>query len=230
MATGILEATADSSMLVRSGAVAVLTLHVAGGLVAIVAGYAALAARKGAPPHRIAGNVFFVSMLVLGVFAAVLGMLGGGLFTCYLVATAWLTVRRPPGVVGRLEAAGFVFAAALTLLGLGAVVLKAAGVPLGDGAGPGFLLTAFCAALDLRMIRQGGVAGYERVRRHLWRMCAAMFVATGSFFLGQMDDIPQVLRGPHLWILALAPLAALVFWMIRTRPRRPRLRAAPAAL
>jgi hypothetical protein len=60
-------------------------------------------------------------------------------------------------------------------------------------------------------------------------MCAAPFVATGSFFLGQMDEIPQAFRGPHLWVLALAPLAALAFWMARTRRRRrPATAPAPA--
>ena len=59
-------------------------------------------------------------------------------------------------------------------------------------------------------------------------MCAALFVAAGSFFLGQMDRIPQALHGPHLFVLALAPLAALAFWMFRSRARR-RARPVPAA-
>ena len=35
-----------------------------------------------------------------------------------------------------------------------------------------------------------------------------------------MDEIPQALRGPHLFVLAFAPLAALLFWMIRVRLTR----------
>ena len=212
---------------------AILFIHIAGGSVAIIAGYAALAARKGARPHRIAGDVVFVSMLVMGVFAAVLGLPFGGLFTCYLVGTAWAVVRSPPGAVGRLGVAGFVFAAGMSLVALASGALAAAGVPVpGGDPGPGAYafgsFAALCAALDLRMIRRGGFTGFERTRRHLWRMCAALFVATGSFFLGQMDEIPAAFHGPHLWVLALAPLAALGFWMIRTRPRRPRLRTAAA--
>ena len=72
--------------------------------------------------------------------------------------------------------------------------------------------------------------GSPEQKRAVSRASLAMFVATGSFFLGQMDEIPRSLHGPHVWVLALAPLAALVFWMIRTRPRRrTRLRTAPAA-
>ena len=216
----------------------VLVLHIAGGSVAIVAGYAALAVRKGARPHRIAGNVFFVSMLVMAGFASVLALAKGqsgngfgGVFTCYLVATGWAAVRRAPGTAGRLELAGFLVAAGLAAAGLlvGLLVRDAPSPPGPAGAFIFAGLAALAAALDLRMLRRGGLAGFERVRRHLWRMCAALFVATGSFFLGQMDEIPLALRGPHLWVLALAPLVALVFWMIRTRRRRPRLRAAPAA-
>ena len=48
-------------------------------------------------------------------------------------------------------------------------------------------------------------------------MCTALFIASGSFFLGQADEIPQALRGPYLFAPALLPLAALLFWMIRVR-------------
>ena len=233
MSPGVLEATADGPVLLRAGALTVLMLHIAGGMVAVVAGYAALAARKGARPHRIAGNVFFAAMLVMGSLAAVLGMPFGGLFTCYLVVTSWLAVRRPAGAVGRAERAAFLFVSALAAVALGGSVLRAAGAPLPAGGlgGAGLVFTAvaaLAAALDLKVIRAGGVSGFERLRRHLWRMCAAMFIATGSFFLGQADEIPRSLHGPHLWVLGLAPLAALVWWMIRTRPRPARVVPAPA--
>ena len=68
------------------------------------------------------------------------------------------------------------------------------------------------------MIRRGGIAGVARVARHLWRMCFAFFVASGSLFLGQPQVFPKVLRSSPLLIgLALAPLAFLIFWMIRVR-------------
>ena len=76
------------------------------------------------------------------------------------------------------------------------------------------------AAADLNMILRRGLSGPARIARHLWRMCTALFIASGSFFLGQMDEIPQALRGPHLFVLAFAPLAALLFWMIRVRLTR----------
>ena len=67
-------------------------------------------------------------------------------------------------------------------------------------------------------------------------MCFAFFIATGSFFLGQQDVLPQALRGsPILFVLALAPFAVMLFWLVRLRFAKMvgrlslRLPVAPAA-
>jgi len=72
------------------------------------------------------------------------------------------------------------------------------------------------AAGDVRMLVRGGVFGAKRIVRHLWRMCFGLFIATGSFFLGQQQVFPRWLRGsPVLSIPALLPLALLIFWLFR---------------
>ncbi|HEU0014094.1 MAG TPA: hypothetical protein VFQ45_10445, partial [Longimicrobium sp.] len=61
-----------------------------------------------------------------------------------------------------------------------------------------------------------------RLARHLWRMCWAMWIATGSFFLGQADELPERLRvWPALIFLAVVPLLAMLYWLVRIRIRRP---------
>lgn len=76
------------------------------------------------------------------------------------------------------------------------------------------------ASGDLRAIRAGGLRGARRLARHLWRMCFGLFVATGSFFLGQMNFIPGALRNvPLLLALAFTPILFLVYWMWRVRVR-----------
>jgi hypothetical protein len=78
----------------------------------------------------------------------------------------------------------------------------------------------FAAIGDLRAIRAGGLRGSRRLARHLWRMCFSLFIATGSFFLGQMKFIPEPVRiVPLLLVLAFAPLLFLVYWMWRVRVR-----------
>jgi len=71
---------------------------------------------------------------------------------------------------------------------------------------------------DLRMIRAGGIQGPRRLARHLWRMSFGVFIASGSFLLGQMKFIPEPIRiSPLLLVLAVSPLVVLLYWMWRVR-------------
>lgn len=220
-ADNILVAPAGAPAVLHFAAAALLFLHIAGGSVAMVAGAVALIARKGDPVHRAAGTVFFVSMLFMaGVAAGVSPFLPeivptnivAAIFTLYLVATAWATVRRPEGVVGRFEVGAGLFA--LVMVGGGLVFGRVTGDPTLYAFAA---VAALAAVADFTMLRRGGLSGVPRIARHLWRMCAALFVATGSFFFGQADEIPVALRGPYISVLALAPLGLMVFWLIRVR-------------
>ena len=84
---------------------------------------------------------------------------------------------------------------------------------------------------DLRMLRAGGRQGADRLRRHLWRMCAALFIASGSFFLGPVRRIPEPLRIPALRLIPFVALATMAYWLWRYRrtraARRPPLSPHP---
>jgi hypothetical protein len=74
------------------------------------------------------------------------------------------------------------------------------------------------AAGDIRMLVRGGISGRQRLVRHLWRMCFGLFIATGSFFLGQQQVFPAWLRRTNiLFVPAILPLILLIFWLIRVR-------------
>src|SRR4051794_8495077 len=75
----------------------ILIIHICGGVVGLLAGIAAVLFRKGSRRHRVAGNIFFISMLANGSTAALLGNVFGGALTLYLVTTGWLTGRRREG-------------------------------------------------------------------------------------------------------------------------------------
>jgi hypothetical protein len=85
------------------------------------------------------------------------------------------------------------------------------------------------------MILRGGISGSARIARHLWRMSAALTIASGSFFLGQQRIMPAYMRGsPWLFVPVFAPLLLMVFWLIRVRlvprfksPRFQRRRTVP---
>lgn len=218
---------ADSPWLIQAAAATILFLHIAGGSVAIVSGTAALALRKGGRLHRLAGSIFLVSMLVMASIGATVAPFllteqgnpklfdsAAGFFTFYLVITSWLTVRRKAGTIGRSEVAAFAFAAFLAV----AIVLIGAGRddPTGYYALGG--LIALAAALDLKVILNRGIAGGPRLARHLWRMCLALFVAVGSFFLGQQRVMPEVMQGsPWLFVPPLAVLATMLLWLLKLR-------------
>src|SRR5260221_758159 len=81
-----------------------LPVHIAGGIVGMLSGTAALIFRKGGRWHVLAGKVFVASMLIMSTFAVYLavlkhqpGNIGGGILTFYLILTAWLTARRRDG-------------------------------------------------------------------------------------------------------------------------------------
>ncbi|HWT12422.1 MAG TPA: hypothetical protein VN231_06690 [Allosphingosinicella sp.] len=208
---------------------AIMWIHIAGGVIALAAGTLAVAMRKGGRAHALAGTWFFASMLVLGITAAILGPFKtppdspiGGLMVCYFVATAWMTARRRDGRPGRFEkiACAFVLGCAgLTIAGGFEAALSPEGQAPGAGAlfllGVLFLLPGLA---DLNFIRRGKLSPAQRISRHVWRMCVALFIATGSFFLGQQDVMPAGVRGsPILFVLAFAPFAVMAFWLVRIR-------------
>lgn len=224
----------------HAGAAAILFLHIAGGSIALVAGAAALGLRKGSSRHALAGTIFFGSMLVMaGIGAVVAPFLesprGGprwfdslaGLFTLYLVATGWMTVRRKAATSGWFEIAAFLFAAlaAAFAASLAVTASKSPGATLGGyGAESyGFVagLFALAAALDIKVVLSGGLSGVPRIARHLWRMCVGLFVAAASFFLGQQKVMPEFVQGSLLLVIPpFAVLALMTFWLLRLRLAR----------
>jgi hypothetical protein len=210
-----------------------LLVHIAAGAVAIVTGYAALAAAKGGRLHRRIGVLFVYAMVVMALFAAWLGTSGGdlgntlgALLTLYLVVTALTTVRPRTAVTRRVELVGMLVALAIGVVDTTVAVRSfAAGEVTVDGVPAAMILLFGVVALsagmgDLRMMRAGGLLGARKIARHLWRMCYALWIATGSFFLGQADEFPESLRiWPVLAILAVLPLVAMFYWLWRVRVR-----------
>lgn len=231
----------EAPLIAHAAAATLLYLHIGGASLGMASGVVAIVARKGQRLHRAAGNVFFVSMLVMtGVAAGVAPFLDegrwtnttAGVFTFYLVATAWATVRRRPGEIGLFEKAAFLVPAGIVAMAVALAVIHA-GTPRASAFTTVFVfagLTALAAACDLRMILRGGVSGAQRISRHLWRMSAALAIALGSFFLGQQTFLPEFVQGnPLLAAPMLAVLALMAFWLVRYRFPKAFRRRPPAA-
>ena len=215
-----------------------VALHVVAGTIAIVAGFIALYSVKGLKLHRKSGLVFVCVMLVMAVSGTVMAFghpgtalnVAAGLVTAYLVVTGLATVRPPSVGSRRFDQAAMIAAFAI---GTGALVSAMSGRVRGGMAYPlaMFALVAlFAGEGDRRMIRAGGIAGAARLRRHLWRMCAALFVAAGSFFLGPVRRIPEPLRIPALRLIPIVVLVTMAYWLWRYRRKRKARTAAGVVL
>lgn len=228
-----LEVDAAAPLWMHIGAGVLLYLHIGGGALGILSGTVAIFSRKGEAIHRTAGKVFFVSMLVCYVVAvAVAPFLAdgqrpnfiAGVMALYLLWTSWLAATRREPLVGVIEYAGL--AVAVLIAAAGALFIHlGANDPSGtvDGSPPQaftlFLIVGVIAALgDMHVIVRRSITGVSRISRHLWRMCMSLFIASGSFFFGQEQMLPDWLRGSLLQsIPVFLPLGAILIWLVWVR-------------
>jgi hypothetical protein len=209
----------------------ILLLHICSGTIGGLSGAAAVSFRKGSPRHRTAGNVFVIAMVSLGTTAVYLALMKSqmtnifrGVLTFYLAATSWMTVRRrerKPGV--------FDWIALLAALTVGAVIMtygfQAAHSPRGLKAGVPTGMYFFLGSIallaavgDVRMLVRGGIFGTQRLMRHLWRMCFALFIASASIFIARPHLFPALFRKTGLlFLLGIGPLILMIFWLVRVR-------------
>jgi uncharacterized membrane protein len=215
-----------------------LILHILGGTIGLLSGTFAIAVRKGSRLHRASGNVFTVAMLTLassGLCLAILksqrGNIIGSIVTFYMITTAWLAGRRRN--IGRPDWAALLVgiggAAAVITLGVLTLHHPDKNAPAGMCFFFGVVLL-LAAAGDIRMLAHGGIAGRQRITRHLWRMCFGLFIATGSFFLGQQQVFPAFLRGSiFLTVLPRCPALPIDDLLARPRPLQQGLQSTTPA-
>ena len=83
------------------------------------------------------------------------------------------------------------------------------------------------AAGDVRIMRSGPLRGAPRLRRHLWRMCFALFIAAASFF-SIRERVEKILPEPFpsgpLRLLPIVLLFTVMFywlWKLRRKSAVP---------
>ncbi len=160
--------------------------------------------------------------IVLAIFRTQPLNVVAGLLTAYLAATALTTVRPPSAAISRLD----------TGLMLGAFAVGIVAIGLATGSEPRsripYFMFGFLGVLgsigDFKTLRAGRLLRAPKIARHLWRMCLALWIATASFFLGPRARVEAVLpdvlvRTPLLAMPVLAVLAAMFYWLWRTKRR-----------
>ena len=209
----------------------ILPVHIVAGGLALLFGYVALYATKGATLHRRSGILFVYAMVAMSLSGALMDAVStwritvnvvAGLLTFYFVTTALLTVRQRSQASLWMDRATVLFVVTVSVLAF-AAGFELAGRRSPEAA-PSFMfgiVGSLAAAGDIRMIRGGGIQGPRRIARHLWRMCFAMWVAAASFFWGPQNRVPEVIRIPALQAAAvLLPIAVMLFWLWQLRIRQ----------
>lgn len=206
-----------------------ILLHIIGGLVGLTSGAVALSTRKGGRLHRKSGMIFVYAMLLMSASGAGMAALKpervsviAGLLTFYLVITALLTVRHHGQGSNWMHAVAMLFGltVALTAVLFGVVGLNNPTHEINEpppALGFIFGAVAFLAVLgDARMLLTRSMPWAQRIARHLWRMCLALWIAAASFFLGQADVFPEPLRiMPLLCTPVLLVLLLMFYWLVR---------------
>ena len=141
------------------------------------------------------------------------------------LAAGFVAIAAPKGASWHRKS-GMLFVYAMLMMAILAVVMSAIqGGRLTGNIPPG-LLAIYLVVRGTNAVRGPGP---PRLVSHVRCLCGAFFIATGSFFLGQADEIPDALRVmPVLTLLAFSPLIAMAYWVRRLK-RRTRAAARPLA-
>ena len=213
--------------------------HVAVGVGIVLLGLAALLLPKGSRSHRLAGKLFVVAMMALVGSGLVLEVLRPdvpganvlGLLTLYLGLTGWRTARDREGKTGRFEFAAGAAAVGIALLSflVGWIGTTHPNGPKDESFAPvamviGVVALIF-AAQDLMVARRGVLTGPRRIARHVSRMGFAAFFTILAGLIGQLNRFPEAVR-PYLPYVVLLSLLLTLYWLIRVRFTRWRMRAA----
>lgn len=189
--------------------------HAAAGAIGIVTGIVAVSTLKGGRTHRMAGTIFVaaivsaaLSAIWLAVKSGEFGFIVAGILVTYFMLTAWMAVKRPERQSGWFEVGAFLFAAA------GAGLMYYAWWEALDDANALFgglpllifaIVATLCALGDLSVVLRRGLAGKQRIMRHLWRMHLGFFAAVGSFFPGQLEMFPEYIQNIRPLIVLFIP-------------------------
>lgn len=214
---------------IRAAYAPALITHTTAGVVALVSGAAALLFHKGGDLHKIAGRAFVVAMLAVGLTGPLIAKSRVAMLTpllaAYFVATAWRSAARnqESSQVFELITFALVLGLAAFLFVFGSWAAHSSTGSL-DGFPASFHyvlggFAALAAAFDLKLLlRHRPPSRASTISRHLGRMCLALLMAGTSFFIGQQDRFPEFIRESRLLaLIAFAPLAFLLFWLVRVR-------------
>lgn len=212
---------------------ALMMIHGIVGTGIVISGIIALISTKGSNIHRKSGIFFAIALCVMAAVIITTAFLASHLvstlgitFTalaCYLVLTSWATVRIPSATLGQFSYVAPVVAGSIGMIALYWGTMAALGYEEVDDDIPVaayfvFSALAFLSACgDVATILKGGAVGAQRLARHLWRMCFALYLFTATLFTGPGSVVfPEQIRGSWVFMIPeLSVLALSLYWLTR---------------
>lgn len=183
-----------------------LILHIVSGYLALSAGTTAIIARKGQKVHRLAGRVFFFSMLGVGASALYISifkdhgfLLHIGVFTMYQVFGGWRALRERS-----LRANAFDWFIALAGLTNGVFMLFTGNIVLMVFGGISVLLGVGDVRTHLRVLLGKEIHRLAWLRKHIGMMMGAFIATVTAFIVVNVSGVQPA------WALWLAPTAIFI--------------------
>jgi uncharacterized membrane protein len=200
-------------------------VHFVVGVCAVLAGFIAMSAKKGFSAHKIAGNVFVMSMSLLCFSGFYLSYVRDLQFTyllsalsLYLVATGWVSVKPNTLTIRWFNTVGLAFVILFTAVCIGFSIFgtlfdwnfPSSEPPYGAYGFIGFC-SSLCIASDVKRVKNKEQTKLSGVKRHLIRMSSAMLIAVSIFFLGNNSVLPDVLRNVYF---LFSPIVFVILYML----------------
>lgn len=192
-----------------------LILHIASGFSALVSGLVAIITKKGHKPHRIAGKIYVVCMLLVAITAIFISvakqnsfLLHIAIFSFLMTYSGYRAVTKklaPPTftdwlvvTIGMANGVFMIVSSNLVLIVFGVVLISLA---LGD------------VKLFISLARQKEINSFQWLARHISMMMGSYIATTTAFLVVNAHTNPA-------WVLWLAPTfigTPLIFYWINKR-------------
>lgn len=192
-----------------------LWLHICAGTIALLSGVITMLTRKGSRPHRRAGLVYVVSMLIVGITALVMAifrpnpfLFAVAIFSAAMALSGWLPARGDNPQLGKIIGiASFVAAALLCGVGLWWIVT-------GDFFGIAAIVFGVILARygwqDVRRTCERN--RQQRIIAHVSAMGGAFIATVSAVSAVNLEMLPPLVR----WLWPTVIGTPLIVWGIRS--------------
>ena len=193
-----------------------LPIHITAGFIALATSFAALISAKGKKLHRIFGQLYFASMVVIFCTALPMALIKSNfflfliaIFSFYFAFQGLAFAKNRTGKARRIDWIGTII---MALLGLSMWALAAYDIFIGNTQAITLILFGIIAITlgggDFYAYKHNVAVGKKRIARHLTNMMAGTIAVITAVLVVNVDIEPQWIW----WILPTIIITPLIIW------------------